>query len=469
MDSDKIYEQGNEAFRDRLTTITADGKRNWVYAIQPKGKFTTYRNYINYLFFAIFFIMPLIQVNGKPFFMINFASGEFILFSKVFWPEDFFIFAVGMITFIIFIVLFTVMYGRVFCGWVCPQTVFMEGLFRKIEWWIEGSASQQRKLNAAPWTTDKVIKKTLKHGIFLIVSFLIANTFLAYIFGLKGLIAIIREPVSEHLLLFSGVIVFTAIFYTVFAFIREIVCTTICPYGRLQGVMFDKDTMQVAYDYKRGEPRGKMVKNDPEPKGDCIDCKKCVIVCPTGIDIRDGVQMECVGCTACIDECDDVMVKIGRPTGLIRYASENQIVTGKPFHFTPRLKAYTVVLALLLGVMTYLIATNPSIDTHISRVKGQLFQELPDDKISNLYNAKIINKTIHTPVLEFKVEGIPGEVNMVGNKEARLKNEALNDFVFFIIIDAKHLTKRSNDIKVGVYADGEKIQTIDSKFLGPFK
>ncbi len=468
MIEDSIYDTGNEAFRDRMSNTTEDGKRNWFYVSKSSGKFTRWRNYLNFFYFALFFTLPLLRYHGRPFFMINFPKGEFILFGKIFWPQDFFLFAVGMITMIVFVILFTVIFGRLFCGWICPQTVFLEGLFRKIEWFVEGSPSQQKKLDQMPWNWEKVRKKGLKHGIFLIISFLIANTFLAYIISTDELIKIIREPISDHLTLLSGIIIFTLIFYGVFAYVREIVCTTICPYGRLQSVLLDQDSMQVSYDYVRGEPRGKMTKNQESELGDCIDCKKCVIVCPTGIDIRDGIQMECVGCTACIDACDEVMDKIGRPLGLIRYASEKEIRENKKFKFTSRMKSYTAVLILLMGVMTYLIASSKPISGNISRVKGQLFQELDGGKLSNLYEAKILNKRNKPYPVELKVMDMEGVVKMV-NKNPVLKKEGLTDLTFFVILDQSKVIKRSNKIKIGIFAGNELVDEVETTFLGPFK
>jgi cytochrome c oxidase accessory protein FixG len=344
----------------------------------------------------------------------------------------------------------------------------MEMMFRKVEWWIEGSRAQQQKLSEQPWDTDKVLRRGGKHVVFFVLSLVVAHTFLAYIIGLDDLVKIVSEPLSEHLILLGGLLFFSVLFYAVFAHVRDLVCTTICPYGRLQSVLFDKDTMQVSYDYRRGEPRGKLVKNPIAPTGDCIDCKKCVHVCPTGIDIRNGVQMECVGCTACIDVCDDVMVKIGKPEGLIRYASENEIAKGRPFRFNGRMKAYTVLLAALSALLIFLVATRNSVDTYISRVKGQLYQELPDNKLSNLYNAKIINKTNKAFPVELKLEGIEGKVNMVSSHRQSIKEEAVNELTFFIVIDKKYINKRNTAIKVGVYKDGKKIQTVSSTFLGPF-
>ena len=467
MEEEDLYH--GETFRDRVSSVTESGKRNWIYALQPKGKFYNYRSITAYVYLIIFFVLPFIKVNGSPFFMINIIDSKFILFGKIFWPQDFFIFAVGMIAFIVFIVLFTVIYGRLFCGWTCPQTIFMEFVFRRIEWLIEGSPGRQRALNSGPWTFDKFWKKTLKHTLFLIFSFLIAHTFLAYILGIDEVLKIMGESPSKHMGLLFGLIAFTLMFYAVFAFVREIVCTTICPYGRLQGVMFDQDTMQISYDYRRGEERGRFKKNEERTKGDCIDCKKCVIVCPTGIDIRDGVQLDCVGCTACIDACDEVMEKIGFEKGLIRYASESQIADQTDHGFTTKMKAYTGVLVVLLALMTVLIITRKTVDTHITRVKGQLYQEVSETTLSNLFEAKIINKTKNIVPIELRAEGISGEIKQIGADKMILKPEALNDFTFFLEIPRSEIHERSNNITIGVYSNGRKIQSIKTKFLGPFK
>ncbi len=464
-DEDFLYE---ETFRDRVSTVTAEGKRKWIYATKPAGKWFNSRRILAYLFLAVFFLLPFIYIDGMPFFMINILEGKFILFSKIFWPQDFFIFAIGMITFIVFIILFTVIYGRLFCGWVCPQTVFLEFVFRPIEWLIEGSPSQQQKLNASNGT-DKLIKKSLKHAIYFLISFLIAHTFLAYILGLHEVVKLMREPVSEHIGLFSGLLIFTLLFYGVFAFVREIVCTTICPYGRLQSVMFDKNTMQIAYDYNRGEPRGKFKKNVARTDGDCINCFKCVRVCPTGIDIRDGLQMECVGCAACIDACNEVMDAVGLKKGLIRFASENEISTGVPFKINRRIIAYSSLLAIMMVFLGVLIATRSNIDTNISKVKGQLYQELPNGEISNLYEAKIINKSKKERTVQLALQQTFGSIKVVGQSEQLiLKPEAINVFTFFIELPKEKLTKRTNKLVVAVKDGNEVLDEVSTKFLAPF-
>ena len=285
----------------------------------------------------ILFGMPWVRVNGDPLMLFNILELRFIVFGIHFTPQDFHLFVIAMITFIVFIALFTAVFGRLFCGWVCPQTIFMEMVYRKIEYWIEGDANAQRRLNKAPWTTEKIRKKVLKQAIFFGIAVLVANTFLAYIIGTDEVIRIATEPISKNRNGFIAMLIFSGVFYFVFAWLREQVCIAICPYGRMQGVLLDKSSITVAYDWVRGEPRTKIKKGQsPVGAGDCIDCNLCVKVCPTGIDIRNGTQLECVNCTACIDACDEVMEKVGRPKQLIRYDSLNGIESGKKriFHST---------------------------------------------------------------------------------------------------------------------------------------
>jgi cytochrome c oxidase accessory protein FixG len=461
--------QHAKTFRDRIPSVTESGSRNWVYAIPPKGPFYTWRKYISASFLILFILLPFLHYDGDPLFLFNFPEGKFILFGKIFWPHDFFIFAVAMICFIIFISLFTVLYGRLFCGWACPQTVFMEFVFRKIEWWIEGSASQQLQLNTMPWNLEKLRKKLLKHIIFITISFLIANIFLAYIIGVKELYTLIHEPITNHTTLLAGIIIFTLLFYFVFSHVREIVCTTICPYGRLQSVLFDKDTMQISYDYSRGEPRAKISKKTLRTEGDCIDCKLCVQVCPTGIDIRNGVQMECVGCTACIDVCNQVMEKVSFPKGLIRYASENEISGIRKFRFNTRMKAYSTLLCILLVFMGGLIMTRKTIDAYVKRVPGQLYQYPDKDHISNLYTMKIFNKSSVPNQIDVRLVNPEGKIRFVGSEHLVLKPESVSELEFFVILDNSIVNQRSSKIYFEIYKENQQIQQISTNFLGPFK
>jgi cytochrome c oxidase accessory protein FixG len=462
---EKKYVQ--ESFRDRIATMDASGHRKWVFAQKPSGRLYKLRTFISRGFFILFFSLPFIYVNGKPLFLFDVTNAEFIIFGKIFWPQDFFIFGITMITFIVFIVLFTAAFGRLFCGWVCPQTIFMEMFFRKIEYAIEGNAAQQRLLAKAPWTSGKIARKTAKHLVFYLASFIIANFFLSYIIGVKELWKIITGPVGQHFGGLLALVAFSGVFYAVYAFFREQACTVVCPYGRLQGVLLDKNSMVVAYDYKRGEPRGKFKKNETRQLGDCIDCQQCVKVCPTGIDIRNGTQMECVGCTACIDACNSIMTGINKPGGLIRYASENGILNRKPLRYTGRMKFYTLLLLLLAALLTFLLATRKDIDPTIMRAPGLLYQERGADSISNLYNIKIANKTIHTIPLQLKVEGTAGRVEVIGIPHVVVKESGQGSGSFFVILPKQVIRARKTAIRLGLYVDGKKVETIKTSFLGP--
>lgn len=456
-----------ESFRDRIATVDESGKRNWIYAQQPKGKFYRIRTYLSILYFLIFFGLPFIYVNGRPFLMFNIPETKFIIFGKVFWPQDFFIFGLAMIAFIFFIILFTASFGRLFCGWACPQTNFMEMMFRKVEYLVLGSANEQKALKKAPWTSSKIRKVALKHILFFLLAFIIANFFLAYIISIKELWKIITEPISEHVVGFTSLLAFSGVFYAVYAFFREQACTVVCPYGRLQGVLLDKNSMVVAYDYKRGEPRGNIKKNTAEnPLGDCIDCFQCVRVCPTGIDIRNGVQMECVGCTACIDACDNVMDKIGKPRGLVRYASENSIAKGEKLHYTVRMKLYTGLCALVLVLLSIILVTRKDVTAIVTRASGQLFQER-GDSISNLYNLRVVNKTLNKIPLTVKLASQDGAVEVIGGAHVEVAKEGQGNGVFFVIIPRKAIQKTKTPIMLNLYEGNRLIAEAKTIFLAP--
>lgn len=458
-----INEPVTESFRDHLATVDEKGKRKWVYAHKPKGRFYTVRSLLSVFYFLVFFGLPLVQVNGRPFIMLNVPKGRFILFSKVFWPQDFFIFGLGMVAFIFFIILFTAAFGRLFCGWACPQTNFMEMMFRKIEFWVLGNAPAQRQLKTAPWTTKKIAKVTLKHVLFFVLSCIIANTFLAYIIGIKDLWKIITEPVSEHITGFISLIVFSGVFYAVYAFFREQACTVVCPYGRLQSVLLDKNSMIVAYDYKRGEPRRQKGINDST--GDCIDCFQCVKVCPTGIDIRNGVQMECVGCTACIDACDHIMTSIGKPKGLIRYASENSIANGQPLRYTGRMKMYTAFCGLVLTVLSVILFTRKDVDATVMRTPGILYQEVGRDSISNLYNIKVVNKTASE--IPLTIQAHTGSIRVIGKPYIEVAKEGQGAGSFFVTLPKTMINQRKTSIYLDLYEGEKKISTVKTSFLSP--
>jgi cytochrome c oxidase accessory protein FixG len=341
----------------------------------------------------------------------------------------------------------------------------MEMVFRKIEYWIDGDGPQQRKLASAPWTLNKISKRTFKYFIFYLISFLIGNTFLAYITGSDHVIKIVREPINNHLGGFIAMIIFSGIFFFVFAYLREQVCIAICPYGRLQGVLLDANSIVVTYDHVRGEPRTKLSR-EKISGGDCIECKQCLYVCPTGIDIRNGTQLECTNCTACIDACDDIMAKINRPKGLIRYGSYNGILSGNKKIWTSRVKAYSLLLVLLISILGILLGTRGNIELTVMRTPGLLFQESPDGKISNLYNFQLANKT-NKPIPVKMVTTTKGaSIKMIGTL-ALLPEAEVSKGSFFIYLPKSKLTDRKTEVNISIMQGDKILTSITTNFLGP--
>ena len=501
------FEHDTEAFRDSVSTIGKDGSRVWLYPKKPKGRFYNARTWVSVGFLVFFLVIPFITYEGEPIFLFNVLERKFIIFGLLFMPQDFHLFVLAMLTFIVFIVLFTVVFGRLFCGWVCPQTVFMEMIFRKIEYWIEGDGNAQRRLDAADWSPDKLRKKALKHTIFFLIAVVVANYFLAYVIGMKAVLLIIAQPLSKNMMGFGAMILFSVIFYGVFARLREQVCTTICPYGRLQSVLLVPDSIVVAYDFVRGEPRGKIkkqkeslrkepCKNDcpdcadcaatnnilkniqdsvtaleppkSKPLGDCIDCNLCVQVCPTGIDIRNGTQLECTNCTACMDACDEVMLKVNRPLGLIRYDSLTGIKAGKRRIWTPRVAAYSAVLTILMGLDVWLLTGRTDIEMTILRSPGQMYQEVDSQHISNLYTFQIVNKTHIEMPLTLKVKDNAGKIRYVGNVTTpSVLSGKMTEGVFFIEMEKTKLTGMKTTLYIEAYHDNKLMDKAKTSFVGP--
>lgn len=461
----EIKKPQSEAFRDHLATVTEEGNRIWIYPKKPKGKFHRYRIVVAIILLAVLFFVPLIKVNGHPLMLFDILNRKFIILGAAFGPHDFHLFVLTIIGLIISVFLFTVVYGRIFCGWLCPQTIFMEMVFRKIEYLIEGDANRQRVLNKQPWTIEKILKKTLKQTIFFIIAFLIANALLAWVIGIDSLLELASKPIPDVFGKFMAMILFTGATYFMGAYFREQVCTLICPYGRLQGVMLDPDTIVVHYDNVRGEPRGKIKKGIEQNNGDCIDCHLCVDVCPTGIDIRNGTQLECVNCTACIDACDEVMTKVKRPTGLIRYASKNEILTGVRKLFTPKAIGYTIILILLFSLITFLLSTRSDFELSVIRTAGLLAQELPGNKISNLYDVKIINKTFNEIPAQLELLNMEGEIKIVSG-DLNLLPQEVSEGKFFVIIPQSKITKLNTPIEIAVKTNDKTIDVIKTSFLG---
>ena len=465
----------NETFRDSIGTVTEDGKRAWVFPKKPSGKFYKYRKYVSYGLLAFLLLAPFIKINGNQFLMFNILERRFNIFSFPFWPQDFHLFVISMIIGVVFVALFTVAFGRIFCGWICPQTIFMEMVFRRIEYWIEGDRGKQMRLAKQPWNAEKIRKKTLKTVIFILISFIIANVFLAYLIGSDKLISYITDGPTEHFSTLISLTIFTAVFYFVFAWFREQVCIIACPYGRLQGVLLDTKSIVVAYDHKRGEAengRKKFRKTEDREAlghGDCIDCMQCVNVCPTGIDIRNGTQLECVNCTACIDECDHIMESINLPKGLIRYTSEENIEKKTPFKLTPRIKGYIAVLAILTGLLVGMLFLRNDVEATILRLPGQLYEHKENNIISNVFTYKLVNKTSKDiESVSFKLLSHKGELKLVAtNDHFVVPKQEISKGTLFVEINNSALSGDRNKIKIGVYSGDKLIETTTANFLGP--
>ncbi|WP_281989867.1 cytochrome c oxidase accessory protein CcoG [Aquimarina aggregata] len=464
----------NENFRDSIGTINEEGKRAWVYPKKPKGIYYDYRKWVSYGLLLFLFSAPFIKINGNQFLLFNVLERRFNIFGAPFWPQDFHLFVISMIIGVIFVTLFTVAFGRLFCGWVCPQTIFMELVFRRIEYWIEGDRGKQIRLDKQKWDAEKIKKRTLKWFIFFVISFLIANVFLAYLIGSDQLLKYIIDGPSKHISTLISLLIFTAVFYFVFAWFREQVCIIACPYGRLQGVLLDSKSIVVAYDYKRGEKetgRAKFRKNEDRPttgKGDCIDCFQCVHVCPTGIDIRNGTQLECINCTACIDACDHMMESVHLPKGLIRYASEDNIAKKAKFKFGPRLKGYSAVLVILTGVLLGMSFLRNDVEATILRLPGQLYERKADHIISNVYTYKLVNKTTsEIEDVHFELLSHNGKIELVTHKNFNVPEQGLAEGTLFIEINSAALSGDKDRIKIGVYSKTELIETTTTAFLGP--
>ncbi len=465
----------NEIFRDSIGTIAKDGKRAWVFPKKPSGKYYGYRKWVSYFLLILLFASPFIKINGNQFLMFNVLERRFNIFGFPFWPQDLYLFVILMVIGVIFITFFTVAFGRIFCGWICPQTIFMEMVFRRIEYWIEGDRGKQIRLSKQPWTAEKIRKKGLKFAIFFIISFLIANVFLAYLIGSDKLIQYVTANPLNHVSTLISLTIFTAVFYFVFAWFREQVCIIACPYGRLQGVLLDTKSIIVAYDRKRGEAengRKKWRKNEDRQAlghGDCIDCFQCVHVCPTGIDIRNGTQLECVNCTACIDECDYIMDKVNLPKGLIRFASEDEIEKKEKFKFTTRLKGYTAILVILIGILSGMLLLRNDVEARILRLPGQLYEHKEGNIISNVFTYKLINKTSETiEDVSFKLRKYKGEIKLVSTSNSfEVPEQGIAEGTFFIEIDKKDLNGDKNKLIIEVYSNEELIESTTVNFLGP--
>ena len=458
----------HELFRNALASVAVDGRRRWIYARQPSGRYYRARTATSVLLLAFLFLAPFITINGQPLMMLNILERRFVLLGVFFRPQDFYLVAMIALATLVTMVLVTVVFGRVWCGWLCPQTVFMEMLFRRLEYWIDGSAEQQLRRDRGGWTGERIARYVVKHALFFALSFVIANVFLAWIIGAPALEKIVTDPPSQHLAGLVAIVIFSGIFFLVFARFREQACVLACPYGRMLSALTDNQTIMVTYDGRRGEPRGRLTKDSSARLGDCIDCHQCVTVCPTGIDIRDGIQLECVNCTACMDACDGVMTRLDRPTGLIRYASHASIWSGARARLlTPRAAGYTAVWVVLLAAATTLLVTRRAVDVLVLRQPGTLYATLATGDVANFYQVQAFNRTARPATFTIEVSSPKGATLTTLGQVGRIDAYGQLDGRVMLQVPRTALAGASTPVRFVVRTSDGRQQQIDSAFLGP--
>ncbi|MCX6230990.1 MAG: cytochrome c oxidase accessory protein CcoG [Bacteroidetes bacterium] len=450
--------EDNETFRDKPNNLDETGKSRKIIAKQPKGKWYLRRTYFAWFCILFLIIAPLIHINGNPFMLFDVVNRKFSLFGNLFFAQDTFILALIMLVIVVFIVLFTVIYGRLFCGWACPQTLFLEMIYRRIEYLFDGNGRNNSKKNQEK--KYKALRLIGKHASFILVSFLITNVFIMWFTGADKLIKIMTSPISENQLGFMFMAGISLFYYFVYAFLREQICTFFCPYGRLQGVLLDSKSISVIYDYKRGEPRG------GRNEGDCIDCGQCIAVCPTGIDIKNGSQFECINCTACIDECNIVMQKIKKPGNLIRFDSYHGIETGNHSIANARTYAYSAVLLILVFILGFTVSKRSSIDVSINRMPGTMCQEVDSVTVSNIYIVKIINKTNKQKHIAIKLMDLQQGKLEFTSDISTLDAEVSTQSVLMIKLPKQILKGHTTDLKIGVFEENELITVNTINFIG---
>ena len=450
----------DQDFRDRPNNIDESGQRKWIKAKQPQGKWYKRRNIFGYTLLIFLIVAPLLKIQGHPFMLLDILNRKFYLFGQMVFTEDTYILALLMAVVVVSIVLFTVIFGRIWCGWACPQTLFLELVYRKVEFLFDGNGRGKKK----SYSPEKLkIRALLKHFIYILLSIFFTNVFLMWIIGPEQLLKIITEPIGQHLAGFFSMIALSVFYYWIYAFFREQVCTFFCPYGRMQGVLLDNNSIGVIYDYPRGEPRNPKVGEG----GDCINCRQCVAVCPTGIDIRNGSQLECIHCAACIDECNLVMKKINKPYNLIRYDSFRGIESGKRSLVNTRSIAYSSVLAILMVLLAFTVGNRSTIDVTLWRAQGTLYQQLDNDTYSNIYQIMFLNKGSESLELSPRLLDMPGgEVSLAGDKVVLPPNGKLKE-ALIIKLKKSSLTGKETEIKIGLYQGSVLMETVTTNFLAP--
>lgn len=464
----------DDEFRNSLATVSGTGSRIWLYTKEVTGAFTNKRRLVAWFLIGLWVLGPWLTWDGQPLMLFNVLDRHFIILGQHFFPQDLVYFGILLLTFFLFVAVFTLTFGRVWCGWACPQTLFMEQFFRRVEYWIEGTARQQQLLDQAPWNWEKIWKKTSKHLIFYGFAMSIGLLVMFYVLGKHEVISWVAAGPLSNARNLIFLMAFSTLFYGTFSWAREQVCIAMCPYGRLQGVLMNNRSLAVIYDRLRGEPRRHKKKAEATlgantvPAGDCIDCKLCVHVCPTGIDIRNGSQLECINCTACIDACDAVMDQVGKPRGLIDMSSHHHVENnmGK-WKATRRTWIAVGIMVLLLGIDMALLLTRSPMTITLLRVPGQLYQKQEGGRISNLYNLQMVNKTNAPLKMKASIEGIEGAEIKLINGDLNIDPQGHKDVTMFISLPAGKFPAGKNKMVLQFQDQDGRQYERSTNFLAP--
>jgi cytochrome c oxidase accessory protein FixG len=444
-------------------SIARDGRHVAMHPADVHGRFTRARQVVFFPLIGIYLLLPWTPVGGHPAVFIDLETRHFYLFGLTFNAQDFWLMTFLLTGGAFGLVYVTALLGRVWCGWACPQTVYLEGVYRRIERFIQGPREKRLRRNAGELTWDRAWRKMLTHALWIVVSAALAHVFLSYFTSLPALWMMMHHAPSAHPEAFAIVLGVTGVLYFNFAWFREQFCVVVCPYGRLQSVLLDKDSLIIGYDKTRGEPRGKG--KERTGKGDCVDCNRCVVVCPTGIDIRNGLQMDCVACAACIDACDDVMERLHKPRGLIRYASESSLEGGETKILRPRVYLYTALMFVGLGVALFAFRERPDVEAVVRRLPGAPFV-IENGNIRNAYEIHLVNKRSARTTFTLEPDAPADLVLTIPVHEVTLDPLEQRQIPVFATFPQSRW-KDELSFHVRFLVDGHRVVTATAPFLGP--